>query len=110
MPTTDWTTIFDVRSFVASPGRTPITTAPNRFRLLQLLRYHLEQPHFPPMVVTIPSREGALAAAQREVPFALNKVQQSLVKLLDTGRELEWVSRNETERSAVPSSWKGPID
>ncbi|GIK03418.1 hypothetical protein Aspvir_007487 [Aspergillus viridinutans] len=48
-------------------------------------------------VVTIPSREDALAAAQREVPFVLSKTQESLVKLMDPERELERASRNDVD-------------
>ncbi|GIK03879.1 hypothetical protein Aspvir_007954 [Aspergillus viridinutans] len=55
------------------------------------------QSPFSIIAITVPNREGAVAAAQREVPFALNKIQPSLVKLLDVGREIEWASRNNVD-------------
>ncbi|EAW15660.1 DUF3716 domain-containing protein [Aspergillus fischeri NRRL 181] len=46
------------------------------------------------MPVQFADREGALAAARKEVPFSLTKPHESLIILMDPARPLEWVSRN----------------
>lgn len=49
------------------------------------------------MAIILPSREGAVAAAQREVPYALSQMQISLAKVLDPERDVEWASRNDAD-------------
>jgi hypothetical protein len=49
------------------------------------------------MAITLPSCDGAVAATQREVPYALTQMQICLAKVLDPEREIEWASRNDSD-------------
>ncbi|PKX98346.1 uncharacterized protein P174DRAFT_360922 [Aspergillus novofumigatus IBT 16806] len=49
------------------------------------------------MVVKMPDREGAVAAARKEAPFVLTESQGSLAILLERVQDVDWASKNDVD-------------